>query len=92
MTDLATLHKTARSLILNLREGLETLEKADEQAREDHVCAASRKEQCRVRAMHCRCQSMERPQALAETCSASLKTCRWAGWRLPGRAQALRIH
>lgn len=31
MTDLATLHKTARSLILSIREGLETLEKADEQ-------------------------------------------------------------
>ena len=32
MTDLTTLHKNARSLILSLREGLETLEKADEQA------------------------------------------------------------
>lgn len=31
MTDLSSLHKTARSLILALREGLETLEKGDEQ-------------------------------------------------------------
>jgi len=29
MTDMASLHKTARSLILGLREGLERLEKAE---------------------------------------------------------------
>jgi hypothetical protein len=29
MTDMASLHKTARSLVLGLREGLERLEKAE---------------------------------------------------------------
>ena len=83
MTDLTTLHKNARSLILSLREGLETLEKADEQASTSAPsCLApsllASKPGVQLTKSVSRCPNMPSPQVWHGTWRRSWQTCRSA--------------
>ena len=85
MGDLQTLHKTARSLILSLREGLEHLEKSEQVNalfRRSAPCVPNvyallaQGPLSNLRAMMGRClPSTRRQQGRPSTCAASSQTC-----------------